>query len=399
MPKESIKEQIYSSERILERRLKKIEDSTQLLKENKRTIFEFVSHARAKSLSPSRINIYLATLLIFGERAKKPFLDLDKRDLEAIFSDLNKQKYAAWTIETYKANIKYFFRWLYDLDSSDPLPAAVKWLKGTRPPQKIQREDLITEDEVKKLIDTTPHLMYKALISVLYESSCRPGEVLTLRIKDVFFNSNYVCLKVSGKMEAKQGKRDVYLFNSYDLIHQWMENHPFKENKDHGLWIVTQKNIQFGKVISLRFLNILLVKLAKRAGLKKRIYPYLFRHSRGTALYKKYGEALAKRMMGHSPDTRMARTYNHLNEEDVLERMKQEHGLGLKEEEKQTEHCVNCSHVNPLGAHICSKCKTVLREDTMLNVIDPTESITITKENIGKIAKMLAPRIKELLNK
>lgn len=383
--KADLKDKIYRAENIFRQYHKNVM-ALDILQENKKAINDFIQHGRAKGLTTQRLNIYLRMFRVVGPLAKRPFKQLEKGDMAAIFAKINTMGYKPWTIETYKRTLKCFYRWLYDLDSGDPLPPCIKWLKGSKPPQTIQKENLITKTEVKKLVDTTPHLMYKALISVLYEGGLRPGELLNLRIRDVYFNKNHVTLKVQGKMERKIGARDVYLFNSYDILRSWLEDHPFRNDPNHPVWIVTMKNKSYGNPIGIRFLSLLIKKLSGKAGIDKRVWPYLFRHSTATYWYGKYGEAIAKKMLGQAPDSKMSAVYNHLNEEDVLERMKQEHGVKVKKKEDTTETCERCGHINGFGSSLCSKCKKLLDKDNKaLQVIDQENLM----ERLARFADMV----------
>ena len=78
-------------------------------------------------------------------------------------------------------------------------------------------------------------------------------------------------------------------------------------------------------------------RVDKKGNKSSKVHAYLFRHSRGTALYKdrEIGEALAKKFMGHAPDSKMAAVYNHLNDEDVLDAIKQKHNLEEEKKEKK----------------------------------------------------------------
>ena len=40
---------------------------------------------------------------------------------------------------------------------------------------------MLTEDEIQKLIDSYPEVQQKALVSVLYDSACRVGELVGLK--------------------------------------------------------------------------------------------------------------------------------------------------------------------------------------------------------------------------
>lgn len=61
-------------------------------------------------------------------------------------------------------------------------------------------EDLITDNEIKKLIETCNYSRDKALISLLAESGARVGEIGKLRLKDVKFDKYGVILSLNGKM-------------------------------------------------------------------------------------------------------------------------------------------------------------------------------------------------------
>jgi integrase len=48
--------------------------------------------------------------------------------------------------------------------------------------------DIFTRQEILRMIESTPHLMDRALIAALYETGCRIGEIAGLQIKNVHFD-------------------------------------------------------------------------------------------------------------------------------------------------------------------------------------------------------------------
>jgi integrase len=60
---------------------------------------------------------------------------------------------------------------------------------------------------VEKLVNAAVNARDKVLISVLYESGCRTGEILNLKIRNVEFHNNGSVLIVNGKT----GQRRVRL--------------------------------------------------------------------------------------------------------------------------------------------------------------------------------------------
>ena len=65
-------------------------------------------------------------------------------------------------------------------------------------------EELLTEEEIQKMISSCANLRDRALVSVLYESGCRIGEIGNLRIKDVLFDEYGAKIDVLGKTGARR---------------------------------------------------------------------------------------------------------------------------------------------------------------------------------------------------
>ena len=76
------------------------------------------------------------------------------------------------------------------------------------------------------------------MISILYESGCRIGEILNMRIRNVEFDANGAVLIVNGKT----GQRRVRLIHSVPRLVTWLEHHPERDPKAF-LWVcVGSKN-------------------------------------------------------------------------------------------------------------------------------------------------------------
>ncbi|MCW6157956.1 MAG: hypothetical protein LVQ63_00515 [Thermoplasmatales archaeon] len=62
---------------------------------------------------------------------------------------------------------------------------AVSWIEIKTSPAKAKKpEDIISIEEKKKLLNACLNERDKSLISMLYDSGCRIGELLALRVKD-----------------------------------------------------------------------------------------------------------------------------------------------------------------------------------------------------------------------
>jgi len=151
-------------------------------------------------------------------------------------------------------------------------------------------EELLTE-EVKRFVKHVANLRDKALILTLYKSGCRIGELLSLRIRNVQFDDYGTVLIVNGKT----GSRRIRIITSVPVLASWIENHSLRDDTDAPLWVNLSTRNRY-HVLTYEGAKAVLKSTAKRAGLKKRIYPHLFRHSRATRLANALTEAQLKKL-------------------------------------------------------------------------------------------------------
>ncbi|MCL4341066.1 MAG: tyrosine-type recombinase/integrase [Candidatus Thermoplasmatota archaeon] len=86
-------------------------------------------------------------------------------------------------------------------------------------------EDLITPDEFNKLLNYAGNTRNKALISLLYDSGCRIGEILGMRRQDITFDQYGAKLNVS----VKTRYRKVYVLGtSVRFAKMWLKKHPIE---------------------------------------------------------------------------------------------------------------------------------------------------------------------------
>jgi integrase len=75
------------------------------------------------------------------------------------------------------------------------------------------RTEIVTTETVSRLIEAATHPRDKALIAMLYESSCRPHEILNLKICNVTIDHYGAVIFVNGKTGMRRlrlidGRRD-----------------------------------------------------------------------------------------------------------------------------------------------------------------------------------------------
>ncbi len=342
----------------------------------------------------------LITLRQLALFVKKNFKDMDKEDIEKFFSSLGNLQNKTWS--TKGAFIKSFFKWLY---KSDEYPQNVKWIKTTVKNKNHKLpSDLLTKNEIKAMADMTGNLSDKAFIMVLYDSACRINEILNLKIKDVSFDQYGSVIVVDGKT----GMRRIRLIESSPDLLKWINNHPKKQERDEPLFIyLSDKNRYklFTKGISYDSAKIIIKAIAKRAGIKKRVHPHLFRHSRLTELAKILSESELKKFAGWTGSSTMAGIYVHLSGADIDNKMLERYGLLNKNDDPDKDtlkpkECPKCKEINPNTAKFCYVCGMLLdlKATAELELKEPKADDVLSKGLLQFIIKNHPEIVREFLN-
>ena len=350
---------IYGYGKILERTYSRIESSA-INQENKQLILKFLEECLANGLSKARIIKYGATLLQLARIAGKPFESLKKEDILRIVKEVELRNYSEWTKRDYKIILKKFYRWL---KGSEEYPEEVRWIRPRIKSKTVLPEEILTTEEVKLMAEKAENLRDKTFILVLYESGCRIGEILSLKLKHVQNDENGMFLIVKGKT----GSRRVRILTSASILACWIENHPLKENPEAPLWVTLGTNHRYTP-LKHATVRTILKKAALKAGIRKRIYPHLFRHSRATHLAKHLTEAQLKQFMGWVQGSRMASTYVHLSGRDLDEALLRINGVKYNGSDKRSNFrvisCPKCGQANSPISKFCLKCGSSLGTET-----------------------------------
>ncbi len=205
-----------------------------------------------------------------------------------------------------------------------------------------------------KLIDATTNARDKALISVLYDSDCRIGELLTLRIKNVEFDDYGGVLLVNGKM----GQRRVRIIHSVQRLQTWLDEHPVRRNPEAFVFC-SLSNSNRGAQLVYEAISRMLRKVRQSSGVVKKVNPHAFRHARATLLAQHLTDAQLKQHFGWRADSRMASVYIHLSGKDVDPALAKL--AGIEDEQPATQArkmktCERCKTVNSPESPRCKQC-------------------------------------------
>jgi len=355
---------IYNWKRKIERELERVKELN-ICEDNKRVIYDYYKHCVNNALSQASILNEIKQLRVIAKVLNKPFTEATKEDITKLIEEIESKEWAELTKFLFKAIIRKFYKWLRQMDD---FPLEVKWIKlKLKNNNHRLPEEMLTEEEIKKLAEAAVNLRDKAFILTLYESGCRIGEILTMKIKNVQFDEYGAVLIVNGKT----GPRRVRVVASSPILMNWLNNHPLKDNSDSSLWIAIGTRNRFNKLGYHSTLKML-KDLAVKVGIKKRINPHSFRHARATSLANKLTEAQMKELFGWVQSSKMASVYVHLSGRNVDNALLQIHGLAKEEDKKETvlklKKCLRCQDINDPTSQFCKKCGSPLDIETTMKL-------------------------------
>jgi integrase/recombinase XerD len=323
---------------------------------------------RINNYSVGRIEKYWCFLRRIHKELGVCFEEVKRSDIENLIVKIDSNhEWSEWTKHDFKRITKFFFRWLRFGNLEGAYPDEVKWIRSKMKRSNSKTpEQILTKQEIELMASKTNSIRDKALVLILYESGCRIGEFLNMKIKDIAFDSYGCYILVSGKT----GWRRVRIIEYSKELLNWLDSHPFKNNPESYVWI-NLENPSPNDRIKPATVNKMLKDLAKKCNIAKPIHPHAFRHARATHLAKYLPEAVLKELFGWTKDSKMASVYNHLSGKDVDEALLKLHGIKIeeiKEEKAGIKICQRCGEANSILTHFCKKCNAPLDFKLILEV-------------------------------
>lgn len=361
-------EDIHNYDRRIARVLEAIKNSPELTPDTKTLLLGFDRCMMlVERLSKARRAKQVGTMFLLARNYFHGDLrSVTADDIKDCVKDAQTRKQSPWTAANYKGAIKKFYKWLAygdQITQTKEEPAIVKWITvhvRKKDRRQIQASDILTEDEAHRLIAAADKPRDRAFISMLYELGARIGEIGTLSVGDVSRDQYSFIVDLSGKT----GHRTPRIVMSDPYLTEWLNCHPFKDDPAAPMWVCGYKSGRSGKQMHYAALRGLVLRLKERAGIKKRIYPHLFRHSRVTHLLSTglINEAQAKIYFGWTPDSKMLSDYSHLVSRDADTAILAINGIRVEraQQKAQTKPCPRCQRANALDARFCVQCSASL---------------------------------------
>jgi len=346
-----MKDPIYHIDKKLRNKIERLKkDNTK----NSRLILEFINYGKANGLSDKRLMRYIAGLSLLNKLLGKDFDKATRKDLERVIAKIESSDYSPWSIVSFKSIVRGFYKWL--LGDGEEYPELVRWIKPKlKQHQRKLPENLLQPEDIKLLIENAFNDRDRAFVAFAYESGARISEILSLKIEHIRFDDLGAIVTIP---TGKTGARRIRIVESVPFLKRWLNKHPLKNEPKAPIFCKLSSPKGPLDYASVR---ALLKRLKRRAGLKKRIHPHLFRHSRATYLAKYLSEQQLKVYLGWANDSRMASVYVHLSGKDTDDAILKLYGK-VKESKKEDKAplapkvCPRCGKENACTDAFCVKC-------------------------------------------
>ncbi len=275
-------------------------------KENVALLERYIDHLLARNKSEKTIKTFKSIIMKFlryvGDRS---VLDLTVWDIDGFLAYLRKNGYSEKSLYTAAVAIKRFLEYI-------GVEKALKGFEYPRRPKELSK--YLTRGEVEQLLlaadaerDSRIAKRNKLIVLLLYTTGMRVGELVKIKFEDIDFD------RMSIRIFGKGGKEREVFFNrrTKNLLLGYCKelglkpgDYLFPGNESPHIHYVTVERI--------------VKKLAKRAGLNKKVTPHILRHSFATyALSRGMDVREIQELLGHA-SLKTTQVYTHVSRKRLM---------------------------------------------------------------------------------
>ncbi|WP_152286667.1 site-specific tyrosine recombinase/integron integrase [Flavicella marina] len=268
---------------------------------NYQIILGFKKYLIGKRYSESTVSVYTQFVKDFINYQKnKRIEDLVNRDVELFLEDVFiKKNMSISTQRQFISAMKHFVVY-YPQCSIDSMELV-------RPKKDRYLPTVLSQEEVIDLIRSCKNLKHRAIITLLYSSGLRIGELLSLKLSDINIDRKQIYIK-NGK-----GRKDRYVQLAKSFL-PLLRNYVMTYRP--SVYFVEGQN---GKQYTASSVRKFLHRAVKEAEIEKKVTPHTLRHSYATHMLENgIGLRHIQSLLGHAkPETTMI--YTHVAKKDLLE--------------------------------------------------------------------------------
>lgn len=217
---------------------------------------------------------------------------LDENDARSYLASLFESK-SKNTIMLAAASLKFFY--------GEVLKKPVAAIKA--PKKDKQLPEVLTKEEVKRMIDASDTKKSRLILSLLYSSGLRVSELVHLKPENLSLNENM------GWVRKGKGAKDRRFILSETLA----KDLDVYIKRNEGPYIFSKKDVP----LTTRNIQKIVKKVKDKAGISKKVTPHTLRHSFATHLLEAGTDIrLIQTLLGHA-SLNTTQLYTHVSGEQL----------------------------------------------------------------------------------
>jgi integrase len=408
-------------------------------RDNAKTLYDFLeTEHNLQNVKLSTILTHIKAICLFNEYLSyKDFEKIAKEDIIYYLNSLRKKESDDQThkwIGTYNTRqmvLSKFFRWFYNRDQNNEsdhdkciTPACMQGIKQLlrKETSPYKPSDIWTNEDQALFLKYCPEKRDKCYHAMANDTSCRPHELLSLKLKDIKFKVSSTGLQYAEVhiVESKTKPRTLPLIFSIPYVKDWIDSHPMANNPNAFLFI-SLADSNFGQQLSENALykqytrsykKCYFPKLLKDSSipeadksyirnlLTKPWTPYIQRHSALTSKSLILKEHTLRDHAGWSMSSRMPQVYIHYFGNESSKSLLEAYGIE-NYREKQTnilksKTCPNCQEPNKPDSKFCIKCKMILSYNSYNETVEKENEMKDALAQLSDQVLILNERIQKL---
>jgi integrase len=147
------------------------------------------------------------------------------------------------------------------------------------PPSELNPpKDVLTDEEIERIISAANSARDKALIAILANTGARVAEICSLKFKNIITIDQDLAIKFEGRTHTKLHEKTIILTYARKYLELYLNSISYTGPESYIFESYEGKPLHPSRV------NQILKEIENKLKLGKRLTPHLFRHSRGTKL-------------------------------------------------------------------------------------------------------------------
>lgn len=259
----------------------------------------YIEKLEQKQYAESTVKAYCHYFADFQRAfADRKLYEINSLEINAYLLKLIREKNISRSQQNQRINaIKFYYEKVLNQNK--------KYFEIDRPRKERKLPDVLSKEEVKKIIDSTDNLKHRCILSLIYSAGLRRSELLNLRPEHI--DSKRMTIKVCGA----KGNKDRYTTLSNKLLELLRDYYrQYKPAK----WLFESPD---GTAYSATSIQHILKRSAEKAGIRKRVHIHMLRHSFATHMLEQGTNLrLIQEMLGHD-SIKTTEIYTHISNAEI----------------------------------------------------------------------------------